>query len=350
MLSTALTSLLDVTHPILSAPMCGMAMGKLAGSVAAAGGVGLIGAGTSLMHTPEKIRSEWSVAQREIAAVSNKKGALGFGFLEGFMPENDGMFEACLQLNPDVIFLGGFVTDSEMHPKLIQAVRDRCSSTTKIIVQTFTVKEAVTAAKLGADAVVLQGSDAGGHGRQGDTGASVVSLIPQARKALQAAGMPNCVLIAAGGIATGRQMAASLLLGADGVHCGSAFVVTQESVAQNTFKQRILDTTDGTSGTVVSSVWDKLHKMGHPFVEGKFVGRALADSEALRRDFDSGITDADKDWYANADYSTRAVWTSTSSGLLNGPPISAGELVERMTEEAVAALKVPGHFEIKESR
>jgi len=335
-------------------------MGKLAGAVAAAGGVGLIGVGTSLLHSPERVLQEWQIAQQEIAAQKknpNPRGALGFGFLEGYLTEPiDPSFEACLKLHPDVIFLGGFVTDERMQPHLIQTIRSQ-SASSKIIVQTFTVPEAVQAAQLGADAVVLQGSDAGGHGRQSDTGASIVSLIPQARRALQAVQLSKCVLVAAGGIATGRQMAAALLLGADGVHVGSAFVVTEESLASEAFKQRILDTQDGTSETVASIVWDKLHKMGGPFRKGNFTGRALSDSEALRRfratleHSDAEATEADKDWYAASGESQNTVWTSTSAGLIlhdGGPavPIKAGELVERLTAEAIQAIQTGGHFEI----
>mmetsp|Transcript_3226 Transcript_3226/g.4342 ORF Transcript_3226/g.4342 Transcript_3226/m.4342 type:complete len:171 (+) Transcript_3226:36-548(+) len=66
MIRTALTTRLGITHPIISAPMCGMAMGKLVGSVAAAGGIGLIGIGSPNFFTSERVSVEWVLAQEEI--------------------------------------------------------------------------------------------------------------------------------------------------------------------------------------------------------------------------------------------------------------------------------------------
>lgn len=273
--------------------MCGMGMGKLAGSVASAGGVGLIGIGASRVFGPERVREEYAIAQAIISsgnsAANNKettKGALGFGFLENFMDEDSGdeSFDACLELQPEVIFLSGFtLSKSDTPKKWIQRVRETNSEgTTKVFVQAFTVSEAISAASCGADAVIIQGCDAGGHGRQ-DLGASIVSLVPQARRALHQAGFSDCVLLAAGGIATGAQMAAALALGADGVLMGSAFVVAEESQAKDSFKQRMVESKDGTCGTVVSTVWDHLSVMGKPFLSGEFAGRALLDSETVER-------------------------------------------------------------------
>lgn len=351
-ISTALTSLLKVTHPIMCAPMAGMSMGALAGAVAKAGGVGLIGIGASRVFGPERVKSEYALAKKELAKSGiTGGGALGFGFLENFMDEESGdeSFQACLELNPDVVFLSGYTPSKTNYStkKWIQRVREQ-NKTAKVVVQTFSVSEAVAAASCGADIVVIQGVDAGGHGRQNRV-ASIVSLVPQARLSLNENGFSECVLLAAGGIANGAQMAAALALGADGVLMGSAFVVTKESSATESFKHRIFDTKDGTSGTTVSVVWDQLSKMGKPFLEGEFVGRALADSEAVSR-FEgkhpkTEISGEDKDWYAKSDYNVRAVWCSSSSGLLRSP-IDASTMVERTVEEAIQTLRAPKNFQI----
>lgn len=339
-ISTALTSLLGVRHPIINAPMCGMAMGKLAGSVAAAGGVGIIGIGAARIFGPERVRSEYQLARQEIGAV---EGVFGFGFLEAFMDDDgDDTFDACMALSPSVIWLSGYtLSRSDTPEKWIRRARELCADV-KIMVQVFTVEGAVEAASLGANAVILQGCDAGGHGRQ-SLGTSIVSLVPQTRIALEEAGLSSgCAVIAAGGIATGRQMAASLLLGADGVVMGTAFAVTKESVANDSFKERILDTKDGTSCTMCSDAWDHLSSMGGPFLSGGLTGRALSDSETIRRFRGKNpieVTAADKEWYAKSNYTTRAVWCSTSSGLLNAPQITSGELVTKTIEEAMHALR-----------
>lgn len=351
-ISTALTVLLQATHPIVSAPMCGMSMGKLAGAVANAGGVGLIGIGSARVFGPDRVRAEYALAQNEITR--NNKGALGFGFLENYMDEStgDASLDACLELEPDVIFLSGFnPTKTEYSTqKWIERVRQK-NSNTKVIVQTFTLSGALSAAACGAEIVVLQGVDAGGHGQQ-DLGASIVSLVPQVRMALNENGYSNCCLLAAGGIVTGAQMAAALVLGADGVLMGSAFVVTEESLAKDSFKERIFQTKDGTSGTIVSDVWDHLSKMAKPFLDAGYVGRALADSESIHqmegKDPMTGVSEEDIEWYAKADYKARAVWCSSSCGLLNAP-VKAGILVEKTVEEAIQALRTPQHFHIEDA-
>eukprot|EP00656_Telonema_subtile_P025050 TRINITY_DN27184_c0_g1_i2.p1 TRINITY_DN27184_c0_g1~~TRINITY_DN27184_c0_g1_i2.p1 ORF type:complete len:390 (-),score=80.48 TRINITY_DN27184_c0_g1_i2:186-1355(-) len=342
---TALTSLLNVTHPIMNAPMCGMAMGKLAGAVARTGAVGLIGAGCGKIFDPNRIRAEHATA----IELAEGHGAVGFGFLECFMDDDDATFQACLDLNPDLMFLGGFSKPGATPEPWITRIRDRCNS--KVVVQAFTVEDAVTAASLGADAVVLQGTDAGGHGRQ-YLNVSIVALVPQAIAALRRAGFSQCVVVAAGGIATGNQMAAALALGAAGVSMGSAFVVVEECQAKDEFKQRILDTEDGTSATVPSGVWDVLDPMAAPFSEGGYVGRALKDSDPIRRfaGADTGVGQEDSKWYTDAckrgDCGIRAVWCSTSVGLTE-KALSAAELIERTMQQAVDMFAgVDSHFKV----
>ena len=154
LLSTKLTAALGVEHPVLLAPMCGFAMASLAGEVARAGGVGLIGIGTSKIFGPERVRQEYAAAKAVASSEGSSKGALGFGFLQTFLDggEADPSFVAAVALRPRCIWLSfGSAASTE---KLAGFIREHARET-KVIVQVFTAKEAVHAAGV-ADVVVVQ--------------------------------------------------------------------------------------------------------------------------------------------------------------------------------------------------
>jgi NAD(P)H-dependent flavin oxidoreductase YrpB (nitropropane dioxygenase family) len=107
------------------------------------------------------------------------------------------------------------------------------------------VAEAEQAAALGADALIVQGAEAGGHNR---AEASTMTLFPRIRRRF--AGLP---LLAAGGIVDGTTMAAALVLGADAVWCGSRFLAAQEADAHDSYKARVLSADVG--DTTVLSIY-----------------------------------------------------------------------------------------------
>ncbi len=99
--------------------------------------------------------------------------------------------------------------------------------------QALSVKEAEDAVSAGADVVVMQGCDAGGHGKQSESSASIISLIPQARRCIS----ENIPVVAAGGIVDGKGLAASLLLGGDGIVMGTRFIPTDVSLSDPQIKK-----------------------------------------------------------------------------------------------------------------
>ncbi len=99
--------------------------------------------------------------------------------------------------------------------------------------QALSVKEAEDAVSAGADVVVVQGCDAGGHGKQNESSSSIISLIPQARQCIP----ENIPVVAAGGIVDGKGLAASLLLGGDGIVMGTRFIPTDESLSDPQIKK-----------------------------------------------------------------------------------------------------------------
>jgi nitronate monooxygenase len=307
MLTTKFTKQLGLRHPIVSAPMCGMSGGEIAGQVADAGGLGMVGVGAEGVYD-----SEWVIEQNRLSQEitgPEPDGGIGYGFIVSAMKSGDRSFRTALELKPLVIYLG-FADE----PKpLIDLAHE---AGIHVICQVHTLRQAHRAVKAGTDSLVVQGCDAGGHGQQ-HLAISIVSLVPQARDQLG----PDINILAAGGIADGRGLVAALALGSDGVVMGSRFVTAKESTAARAFKQRIVDTTLGDEGTIVSSSFDILGRF--PWPKNYRQCRALSDSETARR-FHRPIGSTqheasaeDKTWYAQGDYRVKAVYTSTASGLIN---------------------------------
>lgn len=104
--------------------------------------------------------------------------------------------------------------------------------------------------------LVLQGLDAGGHG--GEKGAGVISSIPEVKDALDDSGATEISIVAAGGIADGRGVAAALALGAEGVVMGTRFVAAEEAQVHPAYNAAVLDTSDGGQSTIRAKVFDEL--------------------------------------------------------------------------------------------
>eukprot|EP01060_Flectonema_neradi_P015538 TRINITY_DN2216_c0_g1_i1.p1 TRINITY_DN2216_c0_g1~~TRINITY_DN2216_c0_g1_i1.p1 ORF type:complete len:346 (+),score=68.53 TRINITY_DN2216_c0_g1_i1:87-1124(+) len=331
MLTTPLTELLGCKHPVVCAPMCGFAMGAMAGAVAASGGVGLIGIGAGSIFGPERVEKEWSIAKE-----SAQGGVLGFGLLQSFMSEgvSDPSFQKIVSLKPDCIWL----SFGDSCPNELVDFIKKGSPKTVVLIQIFTPPEAVSASKV-ADALVVQGCDAGGHGRQ-DRTASLMTLVPQIKSDLKKAGR-DIPVVATGGVFSGAGLAASLALGADGAAMGTRFAVAEESNAADAYKQRIIDCEDGITGTTHSTTWDHLAIVGKGFIDGGYTGRALSDSTALCKyptvESLAAITKQDIDDYSKADYKTKAVWTGASSGLIDSTT-SCSDIISSTIKEAIEIL------------
>ena len=213
MLRTQLCRDLGIELPILSAPLGGGGAGpELAAAVSGAGGLGLLGmGGIAAPLIREQIR--------ETRARTSKP--FGVGLLVPFIA--GGEVEACVEERVSVLLLFW----GDIRPYIDQAKRARIP----VFVQVGSVEEARDAAAVGASAVIAQGFEAGGHVR-GTT--SLAALLPAVVEAVQP--LP---VIAAGGIADGRGVAAALALGAQAVMMGTRFVCSEESRASRDYKDRI---------------------------------------------------------------------------------------------------------------
>lgn len=236
-LATRLTERLRITHPIISAPMAFAAGGRLAAAVSAAGGLGLIGGGYG--------DADWLT--REFEARGNEP--VGCGFITWSLRKNPELLDLALAHEPEAIFL------SFDNPEpFAQRVKD---ADVTLICQVQTRRDAEHAVDCGADIIVAQGSEAGGHGEKRST----LTLVPEVVD-LVAAKSPDTLVCAAGGIGDGRGLAAALMLGADGVLMGSRLWASEEANVSTGMHAAALNATG--DETIRSQVMDLARKLDWP--------------------------------------------------------------------------------------
>lgn len=237
MLSTRLTEHLKQKHPILQAPMAFAAGGRLAAAVSQARGMGLIGGAYG--------DADW--LETQFIEAGNQP--VGCGFITWSLAKNPSLLDHTLARNPSAIFL------SFGNPEpFVGRVKD---AGVPLICQVQTLEHAKHAAACGADVIVAQGTEAGGHGAKRAT----LTLVPEVADML-AHDHPETLLCAAGGIGDGRGLAASLMLGADGVLVGSRFWASQEAIVAKRMHQASIAATG--DETIRSSVMDIARKLDWP--------------------------------------------------------------------------------------
>ena len=208
---TSLCELFEIEHPVLLAPMAGVSGGALAAAVSRAGGLGLIGGGYG--------DAAW--LEQECDAAGDAR--VGVGFITWSLARQPHLLDLALARKPAALMLS-FGDFRPFQGQIRQAQ-------VKLIVQVQTLDQARQAVEAGVDAIVAQGTEAGGHGGARATMPFVPAVIDIAQ------GTP---IIAAGGIADGRGVAAALALGAAGVLCGTGFFASDESLASDAAKQAAL--------------------------------------------------------------------------------------------------------------
>jgi nitronate monooxygenase len=315
-LHTRLTERLGIAHPILSAPMAFAGGGALAAAVSAAGGLGLIGGGYG--------DSEW--LEREFAAAGNQR--VGCGFITWSLAKKPALLEEVLAHRPAALMLS-FGDPQPFAP----AIREAGSL---LICQVQTLALAREALAAGADILVAQGTEAGGHGENRAT----MTLVPEVAD-LIARESPGTLLVAAGGIADGRGLAAALMLGADGVLMGSRFWASREALVHPNFHAAAMaasgDSTVRQRATDIARGYEWPRRYTARVLDNAFVRewepreaehRALADER--RSTYQAALAAGDAD---NA-----GVFVGEAAGLIQDVP-SAGAVVERTVAEAVALLR-----------
>jgi nitronate monooxygenase len=256
MLQTAFTHRFGLTLPIALAPMGGVAGGALAAAVARAGGLGLIGCGYGEPRVGYGSPA-WIAEQFDLAG----DAPVGAGFITWSLARRPELLDLVLARGADPVFLS-FGDPRPFLPRIRAAGR-------RVILQVTSLAEAVEAHRLGVDAIVAQGTEAGGHGT---TGRALFSLLPAVVDAVS----PTPVL-AAGGIADGRGLVAALTLGAQGVLLGTRLFATTEALGGAAMKQRLVAATG--DATLRTRVFDVVRELDWP---APYTGRALANDFTAR--------------------------------------------------------------------
>jgi nitronate monooxygenase len=267
--------------------------GRLAAAVSNAGGLGLVGGGYG---DPEWLRTELRHVQ------SQARRAWGVGFITWSLRRE--VLELALEHRPAAVMLS--FGDPAPFAGLVKAAG--CA----LVCQVQDLAGARSAVEAGADVVVAQGAEAGGHGGSRGTLALVPAVVDTV------APIP---VLAAGGIADGRGLAAALLLGAQGALIGTRFYASVEALAPERAKERIV----GARGddTVRTRIFDVVRRLDWPAVNtgrairNRFVsrwhGREQALEGALARE-----APAYQEAVRNADYETAVVWAGEAIDLVHG--------------------------------
>lgn len=249
MFSNRLTQRLGLQHPIISAPMVQMSGGDLAGAVSKAGGLGTFGAAM-----PEDTQMPVSYIKENLAkirAVTDRPFGVGFitQYIEG-SPEN---FDFVLSEEVPAVLL----SFADPRPWLGQIKARGITA----LCQVQTMAAAHIAVEEGADVLAVQGNESGGH-------CGEMNLLPFLSQALDA--FPDVPIVAAGGIANGRSLAAVLAAGAEGAWIGTGFRAVKECAEISNEERAAIVASDGRD-TVRSPAYDIIgHRVdgGPPWPEG----------------------------------------------------------------------------------
>ena len=254
-ISTPLTRFLNIEHPILLAAMDLVADARLTMAVTDAGGFGILGGGYG---DEAWLRRELAIltAQRQARGVR-----FGVGFITWSVAKQPHLFDMALAAKPDAIWLS--FGDPAPFAARVKAAG------IPLICQVQTVAMAREAVACGADIVVAQGAEAGGHGVSRGT----LALVPAVADDVG----DRAIVVAAGGIADGRGLAASLALGAKGVVIGTRFYASTEAAGHANAKKRIC-AAEGDE-TVRGLVFDISRRNIWP---SPFTGRCLLNEHARR--------------------------------------------------------------------
>lgn len=315
-MKTKLTEFFAIEHPIVLAPMTPAAGGALASAVSAAGGLGLLGGGYG----------DRTWLEREFEAAGNTR--IGCGFITWSLAKNPELLDFALDRRPAAMMLS-FADPAPFASRIHEAG-------VPIICQVHTLDHAKRALDVGASAIVAQGTEAGGHGLNAR---GTMAFVPAVADLLERQ-QSDIVLLAAGGIADGRGLAAALMLGADGVLLGSRFWATREALIHQAAKDRVVAATG--DETVRTRVYDIAR--GRPWPQG-YTGRlmrnAFIDRWHGREDElaagQAGKLQAIEAADAAGNYDIANVTVGESIGLIGDLP-GAGDVVRRIISEAEQTL------------
>jgi nitronate monooxygenase len=296
---TWLTERFSLDVPVVGAPMAGVAGGRLAQAVSAAGGLGTVGIGST--PDPADVR-------RQLATAAEGGRPHGAGLMAWALERDDTVLGVVVEARPSLVSVS-----YGAYERFLTPLRDAGIAVTT---QVGTVAELRRAEAAGVDAVVARGGEAGGHGRDD------VSTLTLLQAALDTTGLP---VLAAGGVATARGLAAVLAAGAAGAWVGTAFLACTEALTGHAARDRLLSADE--TGTAYGRVFDVAQRLGWPREYG---GRALRN--AFFDEWDGREAEL-----AGDDEARARLLAARSAGDLDTAYVYAGQAVGLVRAERTAA-------------
>ncbi|MEE1197431.1 MAG: enoyl-[acyl-carrier-protein] reductase FabK [Lachnospiraceae bacterium] len=301
-MKTEITELLGIEYPIIQGGMAWVAEHHLAAAVSNAGGLGLIGAASA--------PAEWVREQvREAKKLTDKPFGVNIMLMS---PYADEVAQVIVEEGVQVVTTGA--GSPEKYMKMWK------EAGVKVIPVVSSVALAKRMERYGADAVVAEGCESGGH--VGET--TTMALVPQVVDAV------NIPVIAAGGIADGRGVAAAFMLGAKAVQIGTRFVVTEEAVVHENYKERIMKAKDIDTRVTGKSVGHPVralrNEMTKKYLELENGGASGDELELLTL---GGLRKA----VVEGDVKNGSVMAGQIAGLIKDK-MTCKELVEKLVKEA----------------
>ncbi|MGE5292123.1 MAG: NAD(P)H-dependent flavin oxidoreductase [Micromonosporaceae bacterium] len=289
--------------PVVGAPMAGVASGALAAAISRAGALGMIGVGNS---TP----AEWIAGQGEVARGG---GPFGIGLMAWALEDNPAQLDAVVALRPALVSVS-----FGPYPRYLGALKDAGIT---VATQVGNLAEAQAAEQAGVDLIVARGGEGGGHGR------NEVGTLVLLQTVLDHVTTP---VLAAGGIASARGLAAVLAAGAQGAWVGTAFLCCTEADSGPGARERLLAACE--TDTAYGRVFDVGHGLGWP---AEFGGRALRNSFFDRWSGREQELSADENARrelaaarARGDFDTAYIYAGQGVGLLRGERPAAEVVAE----------------------
>lgn len=312
-MKTEITKLLGIEYPIIQGGMAWVAEYHLAAAVSEAGGLGLIGAASA--------PAEWVREQiREAKKLTDKPFGVNIMLMS---PYADEVAKVIVEEGVKVVTTGA--GSPEKYMKMWK------EAGVKVIPVVASVALAKRMVRCGADAVVAEGTEAGGHIGENTT----MVLVPQIADAV------DVPVIAAGGIADGRGVAAAFMLGARGVQLGTHFVVTEESQVHENYKQMILKAKDidskVTGRTTGHPVRALRNQMTKEYIRQENAGATMEELERLTL---GGLRRA----VVEGDVVNGSVMAGQSAGMVK-EKMTCKELIEKLVRETDALIKETGLYE-----
>src|SRR5699024_206253 len=312
-MKTKVTELLGIEYPIIQGGMAWVAEYHLAAAVSEAGGLGLIGAASA--------PADWVRDQiREARKLTDKPFGVNIMLMS---PHADDVAKVIVEEGVKVVTTGA--GSPEKYMKMWK------EAGVKVIPVVASVALAKRMERCGADAIVAEGTEAGGHIGENTT----MVLVPQVVDAV------NIPVIAAGGIADGRGMAAAFMLGARGMQLGTGFVVTKESQVHENYKNSIIKAKDIDSRVTGRSTGHPVrvlrNQMAKEYIKKEQEGATFEELEQMTL---GGLRRA----VVDGDVVTGSVMAGQSAAMFK-EVLTCKEFIEKLVSETDALIKGAGFYE-----